>query len=513
MRSGYGPAPMNHAVLAVALAALSPVGARAELQYDVPTTYRLRVDLVDPAPTDEEGTHTERHLVGRQRLRLRPTVRSTHLDVHLELDLMTGQIFGDSTTLGSRDAPSRWGDQENAYDGWTNIEPRMAFVEVRTPVGVIRAGQMGSAWGTGILAQDGEDRTDGGTAGWHRSFGDAWNGDLVDRLLFATQPLSPILEGAVGDLTLVLGADWVWADDQASFIEGDKAWQLVAAAVLPGARRSFGTYLAHREQTDGDLEVTKVTAFDATMTLMEADLFKDVRLRLISEAVYVTGTSQRQQRVVSSEVHDVDVRQLGWMARLDAAFQSPGIAAAIEVGYASGDSDPQDGEARAFTFDPDHHVGLVLFGEVLRDVSARAAERVRDPANVGVAPHGDEHLPSHGAVRNAVYLSPGLTFRANGLSTAIGVVTAWAAEPFADPFATFRAGGVPTNAFGGTASRFYGTEVDLYLGHHFPMPSLSAEAGLEAGVLFPSDALKGKGGTGGLDGPTGKAVARLDLRF
>ncbi len=75
-------------------------------------------------------------------------------------------------------------------------------------------------------------------------------------------------------------------------------------------------------------------------------------------------------------------RGLGAALRLGAAFAGTSDGKrfgrwgpeALEWGYASGDDSPGEGRDTEFAFELHHRVGLLLFGEVLRWKTARAAE-------------------------------------------------------------------------------------------------------------------------------------------
>ena len=79
----------------------------------------------------------------------------------------TGMVAGDRTQLvdAARDPMNE--------PKWYGIVPRHLYLEWNTPVGVVRAGQMGSYWGTGILANDGDHPT---------LFGDYSRGAITERL-------------------------------------------------------------------------------------------------------------------------------------------------------------------------------------------------------------------------------------------------------------------------------------------------------------------------------------------
>ena len=131
--------------------------------------------------------------------------------------------------------------------------------------------------------------------------------------------------------------------------------------------------------------------------------------------------------------------------------------AMLEVGHASGDDVLEDGQFKQRALHPDFNVGLVLYEEVLRELSARTYGL---PFISDENPQGALGLFSNGGVINSNYLNlrggykvPGLGFRLHG-----GLLFAW----------------VDTQAETGTAmfriddeGSYLGTEIDLGLKAQF----------------------------------------------
>src|SRR5262249_31716555 len=115
----------------------------------------------------------------------------------------------------------------------------------------------------------------------------------------------------------------------------------------------------------------------------------------------------------------------------------------LEAGYAGGDANPADGVTKRFAFDPNHHVGLVLFNQVLAWKTARAATIAADPSLVGRAAPGLDLLPSNGAIFGAEYINPRFIFRPiAALDLKAGAVIAQASADFVDPYRFFARGQV-----------------------------------------------------------------------
>lgn len=479
--------------------------AEARVRWSTPGAYRLRLAGISAFPLDAQQTDSGQQLFAEHRLRINPTIEAGPLSVFIEIDVLTGQIFGDTLAVGTAFVERRHGDPTRWYDGWTTVEPRQAWFELQLPWFDFEFGQMGADWGMGLLDDDGQDKSDDT---WVERLGDKRNGDLVDRALISVRPLRSFTHGPLGDAVLSVGGDHVWQDDLASALAGDTAWRLVGSLWWPGDALSGGLYAVHRWQTDDNGDETSRTAIDAHLRLNLPLFLLGAEVRVEGELVGVFGETNALRPATSPA--GVDLLGLGWAARAETAWRCPRIAAALEVGYASGDADPDDGEWRAFTFDPDFRVGLVLFPDVLRLISLRSAERAADPERVGIAQAGADWLPTDGAVRNALYVSPGVTWRPGRWTLTGMAVLAWGSEPFVDPFETFEAGGQPRNHRGEPAARYYGVELAFGVGWRFELGDvLHGELGLQGGALHPGPALDEAFD----DGPVAKLVGRAQLAW
>ena len=77
------------------------------------------------------------------------------IELVTQIDLVTGLVLGDLARDTSADETPR-----DTYNGFSNIQPRWAYVQFNTEIGVIRVGQQPNHWGLGILANDGNHPTD-----------------------------------------------------------------------------------------------------------------------------------------------------------------------------------------------------------------------------------------------------------------------------------------------------------------------------------------------------------------
>jgi hypothetical protein len=140
------------------------------------------------------------------------------------------------------------------------------------------------------------------------------------------------------------------------------------------------------------------------------------------------------------------------------------VVGQVELGYASGDSDPYDGVERRFVMHPNHRVGLLLFDEIVRFQTARAATAAADPllANASRPPPGLDLLPSNGGVFGAEYVNPTMVVRPRQwLDLKAGAVFAQATADVVDPYRVATRGAY-VNYRGGNARRHdLGVELDL----------------------------------------------------
>lgn len=479
--------------------------AEARVRWSTPGSYRLRFAGLSAFPLDDQGTDNGQRLRARHRLRIEPQIAAGPVFIQLGIDVLTGQIFGDPNPIGADFAERRHGDPTDPYDGWTTVEPRLGWAELVTAWATVEAGQMPAHWGMGLLDADGQDADDGR---WVERLGDPWNGDIVDRARVSVRPLRGVAVGPIGDVTLSLGGDYVYQDDLADALSGDAAWRVVGALSYPADELSLGVYAVYRSQVDDDADTLERTTVDLHGR-WELPLFLiGAAVRVEGELLFQTGRTDKIRPASSPD--GVDLYGLGWVSRAEIAWDCPRIATGLEVGYASGDADPFDDAWRYATLDPDHRVGLVLFPDVIRQITARSADRVVDQALVGESPQGAELLPTDGGVRNALYVNPGVTWRPGRWTLTGMALLAWAAEPFVDPYSTFASGGAPRNHRGANVGRFYGTELSMGVAYAFDISDVfAARIGLQAGGLLPGAALTGEMS----DAPIGKAVGRLDLSW
>lgn len=412
-----------------------------------------------------------------------------------QIDAPRGLILGDTTAAVTAARDPR------AEHTIAEIHPRYLYIEYVSPLGLIRAGQQGSHWGMGILANDGD----------HRAlFGDYQRGSLVERLLLATTPL-----GRDGPLTIAIAGDLVFEDNTADLIDqGDLALQGVLAAIFRTKRVELGIYGVLRSQTRARESVDARTSFDEELFAGVVDVTSKFNAPVPGGGAYVFGEVEAaaivgsttftrglyEASVTPGDAREPEaIRSFGAAARLG-VVRTAGrglsrwgdVAVAVEWGYASGDANPYDGVNRRFLFDPNHNVGLVLFDHVLAWKTARSATAAQDPAIVRRPPPGLDLLPSNGGVTGATYINPTLVVRPKRwVDLKAGAVIAQSTADVVDPYHAGVLGSFANYDGGDERAHDLGLELDLGADVRLHVTeTLTLDFGVEGGVLFPGRAFE-----------------------
>ena len=460
-------------------------------------------------------------------LRLTPRLQvRENVQIVGQIDLITGLVLGDQTHDVQADETSR-GD----YNGFSNVQPRWLYADLTTKIGVFRVGQQPSHWGMGILANDGD----------HPSlFGDYRYGSISERVLYATKPL-----GKESPFIVVVAGDLVYRDPTATLTRGDQAFQGVFAALYDKGQNQIGLYGVYRDQRNDRSSTTFSSYTDKINVGVLDGAGKFAAPVSSSDNTFVFGSFEAATILgVTNEVrtnaqalngNSTDIRSYGGAAQIgvvhrafscncdgeakkkadDEPMTFGDLVGQVEVGYASGDADPYDGTEKRFTFHPDHKVGLVLFDEVMRWQTARAATAAVDPllANSSRPPPGIDLLPSNGGVFGAQYINPTMLVRPKKwLDLKAGMVIAQATADVVDPL-RIATQGAYVNYRGGDPHRHdLGEEVDLGFEARVPLEyKITLQLGAQGGVLFPGGALADAMGAG-MKTPW-LAVGRAGLQF
>lgn len=510
------------------LGADAPDRARRADTWDAWGEARLRAESLPVAPDadpsdDAAGIVTTRIIAGADARFVDERLRLVG-----EVEAWNGPLAGTYWTHGlAADpvpfTPPRDGD-------WTSrLLPRQARLTWKGKRVQASAGLESFAFGSGILANDGKAAED-------RWFGDAWSGSVMARARLGATPWRPDEDkGALRGLGATVLADQVVRDDNAVLARGDLARQVYGALSFGTRRVKTAVFAGRRWQQDfdqrfgdeavigpggdvwGDGLTLDPDGWTTRVTPMawwaEAALLPpkgDHHVTLVGEVVHIRGTTTR---VTNPETLDepATVRSLGGLARVRWDHDPSRVTARLDAVYASGDNDPRDDVARAFTMHSDFNVGMLLFEQVMPWLGARSADALTDPALTAVPPDGLRHAIPQGGVTNTMALAPAARWRPwEPVDLRLGAVFARGAGDVVDLNAAARSGGFNVPYAGGSPDqRGLGVELDAGVHGRLPIAPVGVlTAGLEGAVLLPGDAIA----VPELGTPT-LLRARLDLQW
>ncbi|HEY8087341.1 MAG TPA: hypothetical protein VIF09_05840, partial [Polyangiaceae bacterium] len=295
-------------------------------------------------------------------LRITPTLQlGEKVKLVAQADL-TGILLGDRAHDTGQDQTPR--DQ---YDGYSNVQPRWLYAEWLTPVGLVRGGQQPSHWGMGIVANDGD----------HPSlFGDYRYGNIVEQVLFATKPL-----GVKSPFVVALAGNLVYRDNVAILTNGDRALQGVLAAFYEQGPDMLGVYGVYRDQSHAQQSGGNFSYADK-IHVGVIDLAGHFArpVAVPDETAYVFGAFEAATELGSTDEERTiyqlpggpwtKIQAYGGSATLGVVLAGHDgqklesramasrpdlygqVVAQVEVGYASGDANPDDNTEKRFVFDP-----------------------------------------------------------------------------------------------------------------------------------------------------------------
>lgn len=466
-----------------------------------PLTLRYRV-WGEHAGAPGYGSEVDDQAAIRQYFRGRVNLVGEQFELHAEADLLAGQLWGDEPAPVPARADTDTRATRDLFDTGRLVDPREFYAQWNTPVGQLRAGLQTSHWGLGIIAN-------GGAAEQEGIFNQSFGGDRVLRAMFATAPLRPFIQGGVtDDIYLALGADLVWRDENADLLAGDRARQGMLAAFYRTKDVAGGVYAVYRDQEDADDAILRVWVFDGFVDYTFAPL-DDFEFRAAGEVAMMRGESDRTW---SQAAEPIKIYGLGMAAELEARYTPLELGLGLRAGWASGDADSDDDTLYRFRFDPNYHVGLVLFDYYLPAVSRQVVDNIFDPDRSARPPRGIDGLLNDGAVENALYLSPQIIYGGEeGLGAALSFLWAKADQPLVDLYETFANGGAPVGVRGRTpASDQLGVEFDAAARYRWrPVDELLLEIKAEYGIFLPGEAFADA--QGNLAGAQSLGRARLSV--
>jgi uncharacterized protein (TIGR04551 family) len=380
----------------------------------------VQADYTNKVPCGIEGDHygwCGKHLLTGANLRLRvePVISlSEMVKIKAQFDVLDNLVLG-TTPEGYYAMVARdpW-VPVGAFAGtqvplaWNNsltspISVRTAWGEVLLKnIGMIKFGRMPSQWGMGILANDG-------------SCLDCDYGDIADRVMFATKLFDTVfaagwdfpgsgptsetyynMQGQAYDLSVADDIyQWLLVVAYKQEKEEEDKRLAVGKPVLAG-----GMYGLYRQQklsaesaepgaSPSSIDLVHRKAWAVIGDLWFKFLMNDFRAEL--EWVMIGGQIGNLG-LTSYTGESINVMQFGGALQLEQRFLDDRLAVNFEMGYASGDQNVEgmtpraglltqgpgsgstlmsrEGWNTAFRFDPDYNVDLILFEELLGQVSA-----------------------------------------------------------------------------------------------------------------------------------------------
>ncbi len=501
--------------------------------FNLTGAYRVSAEGISDMRVDAEGETYNQNELFTHRLTFAPSVQiNPYLSITSEVQLMSGFLGWDSPNARFRTAndetrsvlvdgemtdvpstfenfgPPRSRDGAAFHDYLEELRLRKLYLTWTTPIGQVKFGRMASQWGMGILANGGDNETqDWGSP----RFGQDRNyGDVVDRIMFITTPFAAISDSEWSRRwVLAAGADIVDRDERVRREDGDLAIQGVGALRYSHDLKELGLYIAHRDLRDHNQDTLRATAVDfygkGSWRFWDFDVYGE------GEFAWVLGDTSLARNNAFTE--NVTIQQLGWVGRVGANYVPLNLGLDVEVGYASGDSNPNDEFLRNFTFDPDYNPSLIMFDQLRAAETVATTANVSNPTLFGQPPSNRDLIPTGGSMTNAVYVRPTLRYKWEGLAARFAFMWAIAEEDIVDPYNSNRAGGGPINYQGGDGTqRELGVEFDLGVDYTYRFRSwFEAHASIQGGYFIPGAGFADADGN--VPDPIGMVYARLILRW
>ena len=316
------------------------------------------------------------------------------------LGALTFKLFGDGIFLQPYGPSPDIGlsiGEDTFREPRTNAQlwiPRAATLDYKSSIGVWSCGLNTLQWGQGILINDGIVRG---------RFGRVINASTYARCSFGTQlgkHLQPFISAGA-----------VYRDDQAEWLEGDRAFSIVSGLRWRHSQSKIGLLVALRTQKDRldphhPAETkTELTSFVSDLTWQHPFNLGRQQVEWVGEIALILGHTTRPYLEETFE-DGAEIRAFGGMTR--ATVPLAPIKMHLEIGYASGDNDPMDSTMRTFNFHSSFGVGLVLVDHVLPMMSARSVDRINDESLLDVTPPSLRFTVNQGTATGLSYLNPGI---------------------------------------------------------------------------------------------------------
>lgn len=332
------------------LATLAATPAANAAEFSLGGYYRLRLLLfqdLTPWQASGEAGDTSTQGLWMHRARLQPKLKfNDNISFHMAINVLDNTVAGDFPELqdaGAATVPEFFSGSVLPNPDYTkNLYVQRAWGEVLTGVGLLRFGRMGSHWGLGILANDGN------------APGDDF-GDTVDRLMFVTKIgpvyVIPAIDKVSETQFLSTGqvAPGFFDDPTSVGGQADDVDQFILAMRYAGEVHSAGLYAVYRQQPSTD---SSAYIFDA---------WGQTRLGPVNVETEFTFLTGKTISFIPTIPGQFTAQQWGWAVESDMAWRQ--FLFGLDFGAASGDDadGPTDNDINAFTFDRNYRVALLLF--------------------------------------------------------------------------------------------------------------------------------------------------------
>ena len=419
---------------------------------------------------DFEGRELESGLVFDSRLRTQVDVDVSGWKLALGGDLVDGQFAGSPWNLDG--TTHNYHPEQIGVFNASNFNLRAAQLKRKFGSFGVQTGITTSHWGLGLIANDGNHE---------QLFSRVDYGDRVFRTAAVTKPIDK--------LVVMVGGDWVLEDDIGGYTDGHMAYQgLASAQYMANKDNAIGLLSVYRNQTKIEsgksLEGMILDVYaKGLQSVGGVDLYGAV------EGVYLHGDHGQVSNRMNPD--GLKVRSYGAVAQLEA--RHPAVDIGLNAGFASGDANPSDEVYSTFSMDRDYNAGSIIFDLHQAATEVATYNLITDPEHAGNPPDGVEFAVTEGAIRQAMYLQPTLTYKnfADWMDVAVGSVMAWQTVPVSSPFISYRNGGEAVNQLGEPTTGYQlGVELNwaVMINHEYDS-GLKNGLSIEGAHLLPSENL------------------------
>ena len=366
--------------------------SEARVSWSTGGEYRLMSYLNDAFQLSDDAALAAQDW-GRHRLRLKPSMEVGIVSVHLEIDVLTGQTFGTTHDVGSGILERRHVDRSNGYDGWTTLEPRLAWFEIKGPLLSLRLGQMQSRWGLGIQS----DAIEWKRPNFVSTMVEQWNGDLTDQIEVEFRPLANLSTDALSRFSLIFSVGSVYQDEYAALLDDGEAYRFSSSARIPLDNLEIGLRAQRQLVTKPDDEVLDLKSTGGFVRWAEPLLGLGSVFVFESEAVFQTVSMRESSDLEASPSEEFE--GYGMVLAAEYFVLCPQVGLRLEGGISRGDGGTSADSV--YHMDPDFKPSVLALPVVERWLSAHYSKRqvVVDSLSAGAR----TMLPSDGSVRSMAY--------------------------------------------------------------------------------------------------------------